>query len=204
MTGFLRPSDLYRIALTKCTIDENGCCGIRRCLWNTDCTSSLNQRSITENEDKVTLPYRSYYTYLYHTPIAEKNERRGGRRIVKTILVRPHRSQPALCPVAAFQALRDHPAAQSRPQDNLLVNSRDPFTPLEATTISSWLRQIVSLSTNLKPLPTGRSLASDLALVRGVPVDDVVTLGNWSSHTVFDKYYRRQRLQAHDITAVML
>lgn len=60
------------------------------------------------------------------------------------------------------------------------------------------------MSTNATPLPSVRSLASDLALARGVDLDGIVTLGNWSSFLVFDQHYRDQRIQSRDITSVVL
>ncbi|KAG2171249.1 hypothetical protein INT43_004103 [Umbelopsis isabellina] len=77
----------------------------------------------------------------------------------------------------------------------LLVNSKNPTKRLKATTISTWLRNLMRLSTFQKPVPSVRSVASDLALARGAPLSDVVTMGNWSSSEVFDNHDRRQRLQ---------
>lgn len=41
-------------------------------------------------------------------------------RIVKVIRIKPYQTNLSLCPVTAFEALRDHPAADSRPSDILL------------------------------------------------------------------------------------
>lgn len=165
--AFLRPSDLARIQLQECSVDD---------------------------EDRLNLVI-----------LAPKELRSGsGRRIIKTLLIHPHPGLPALCPVAAFKALRDHPQAQSRVPSQLFVNSVSPSKPLKVTTISTWLRRLLRLSTSMNPLPSIRSLASDLALKRGIPTEDVVIMGNWSSDSVFDNHYRRQRQQSSNITAAVL
>lgn len=69
-----------------------------------------------------------------------------------------------------------HIVNHDRPQGRLLVNGRAPSTPLKTTTLSSWLRRIIRMSTTISPLPNLRSLAWDLALERGIASDDIVTL----------------------------
>jgi hypothetical protein len=128
----------------------------------------------------------------------------AGRRIVKTLTIRPNDHFKELCPVRAFLALKAHPLASKRPGNKLLVNSKNPSKLLKTTTISTWLRQLMRLSITQKHIPSVRSVASDLALARGVPLTDVVTMGNWSSAEVFDNHYRRQRLQRQNITNFVL
>src|ERR1700722_12318418 len=108
--------------------------------------------------------------------IKAPKELREGRRIIKTLLIKHNSDYKELCPVLAFVALRDHPAASATIRHKVLVNSKNPAKLLRTTTISTWLRGIVRLSTPQKPVPSVRSLASDLALARGVPLADVVTM----------------------------
>lgn len=65
------------------------------------------------------------------------------------------------------------------------------------------LKRLTKLSTTQTPVPSVRSIASDLALTRGVALGDVVTMGNWSSAAVFDTH-RRQRRQWQNITNYVL
>ncbi|ORE00805.1 hypothetical protein BCV72DRAFT_218471, partial [Rhizopus microsporus var. microsporus] len=68
---------------------------------------------------------------------------------------------------------------------------------------SSWIRRFIQMSTN-EPRVNLRSLASSLALRAGIPVEDIVTLGNWSSSDVFHNHYRREHLSLIDITNTVL
>lgn len=49
-----------------------------------------------------------------------------------------------------------------------------------------------------------RSLASSLALRSGISVEDIVTLGNWSSSDVFHNHYRREHLSLIDFINIAL
>ncbi|KAI9312529.1 hypothetical protein BX666DRAFT_1833575, partial [Dichotomocladium elegans] len=120
-----------------------------------------------------------------------------GQRIIKTLVVHPLAADSALCPVQAFVALRDHLDAANRLPDVLFVNSHSRSSPLSATTIAAWLKRLLACSltsADSRPTLSVRSIASDLTLQRGVSLDDVVTMGNWSSTTVFDQHYRRSRM----------
>lgn len=125
-------------------------------------------------------------------------------RIVKVIRIKPYQTNLSLCPVTAFEALRDHPAADSRPSDILFVSTTNRCLPAACNTISRWLRNVVSRSISSSSptfarLPTVRSLASDRALSQGIPLDDIITQGNWASSTMFDNHYRRSRHISSDM-----
>ncbi|KAI8580246.1 hypothetical protein K450DRAFT_238826 [Umbelopsis ramanniana AG] len=60
------------------------------------------------------------------------------------------------------------------------------------------------MSTDLVSVSNIRFLASDLALSRGVAKDDVINLGDWSSDSVVEFYYRHSRLQKITMPAVIL
>ncbi|KAG2171882.1 hypothetical protein INT44_006111 [Umbelopsis vinacea] len=85
--------------------------------------------------------------------VVAPKEHRAGRRIIKTLAI----------PV-------------KRPSNKLLVNSKNPSNPLKSTTISTRLRNLLRLSISHKPIPSVRSVASDLALARGAPLTDVITM----------------------------
>ncbi|KAF7720368.1 hypothetical protein EC973_000341 [Apophysomyces ossiformis] len=152
------------------------------------------QQSRVDEEDRL------------HLSIYAPKETRGGRRIIKTLIVHPLPSDPSLCPVKAYVALRDHPDARLRPPDSLLVNSVDVAAGVQVATISGWLRRLLakSLTDATSSAPSVRSVASDLALLRGAALEDVLTMGNWSSSTVFDTHYRRTRQLAGNISARVL
>ncbi|KAI9028906.1 hypothetical protein CLU79DRAFT_680229, partial [Phycomyces nitens] len=129
-------------------------------------------------------------------------EWRNGRRIVKTIAIQRH-SSLSLCPIWAFCALRDHPhAARAHPPQDLFVKAHHPSVPVQVSTIFSWLRSLMQLSTTKSVSVC--SIASTLALEQGMSLDDIVTLGNWSSCKVFQHHYNCNHTLLADFTNVVL
>ncbi|OAQ22217.1 hypothetical protein K457DRAFT_85129 [Linnemannia elongata AG-77] len=48
------------------------------------------------------------------------------------------------------------------------------------------------------------AVGTTAALKRGIPVDDVVTHGNWSSPAIFEAFYRISRALASNFTTAIL
>lgn len=113
--------------------------------------------------------------------IVAPKEKRAATRIIKAFRVYCH-ANPMLCPIATFIHLRNRASQLPPPPSvaSLFVNSTDTTQIVKVTTISSWIRRFMQVSTN-EPRVNRRSLASSLALSSRIPVGDIVTLGNWSS-----------------------
>ncbi|KAG1458880.1 hypothetical protein G6F56_006289 [Rhizopus delemar] len=139
---------------------------------------------------------------IFQFDIVAPKERRNQVRIIKPYNIHPH-PDTRLCPVQCFQAVRTHPHVSSRPPDVLFVNSANPALPAKSTTISTWLRRLLHHSTSESRVSV-RSLGSSLALRRGIPVDDIVTLGNWRSSETFHNFYRREHLSTVNFTTSTL
>ncbi|KAG0731824.1 hypothetical protein G6F23_014925 [Rhizopus arrhizus] len=85
----------------------------------------------------------------------------------------------------------------------LLHGSQGPPS-VTRTTISSWLhRRFISLSTT-EPHVSIRSLASSAALDKGVDLQDIVTLGNWTSSDTFRQHYQRNHMADVNFTNTVL
>ncbi|KAG1053849.1 hypothetical protein G6F43_004103 [Rhizopus delemar] len=104
-----------------------------------------------------------------------------------------------------FQAVRDRLAHLNPPPTvtSLFVNTNMPTQIVKVTTISSWICRLIQLSTS-EPRVNLCSLASSAALRAGINLDDIVTLGIWSSSTVFEQHYRREHLSDVDFTNTVL
>ncbi|KAI8145619.1 hypothetical protein BJV82DRAFT_679807 [Fennellomyces sp. T-0311] len=114
------------------------------------------------------------------------------------------RSTPIALPCARCMLSRLYRIILELPPCALLTFSSWIAFDLNTQTIPKWLCNLVQLSTDTHPAPSVRSLGTNLAIARGIPVADVVTLGNWSSDAVMDTHYRRQRLTQTDVTSAIL
>jgi len=137
--------------------------------------------------------------------VVAPKETRGKRRIIKSFRVHPHATDPELCPIECFKAVRDHPALIFRPSgSNLFVKSNNIHQPLSSYTLSSWLhRHFIALCTTESGVSI-RSLASSRALDLGVSRDNIVTLGNWATSSTFVNHYQRNQMANVDFTSTVL
>lgn len=135
--------------------------------------------------------------------VISPKETRGHHRIIKSFTIFPNQGC-SLCPVRAFIALRDHPSlSYLSTRSSFFVNSRCPQEPLTMSTISTWLRNLVRISTEERNVSV-RSIASSLALRHGVPKEDIVTLGNWTNSSNFENHYRREHMSCFNFTQILL
>jgi hypothetical protein len=127
-------------------------------------------------------------------------EKRKRRRIIKSFQVKAHIDQ-RICPVYTFQIfLQRRPPCQAT---TLFVNSLQPNNLISSRTIQSWISRLIDLSTDEKRVSL-RSIASSLALQSGIPKEDVVTMGNWTSSKTFEDHYRREHLSMFDFTNTLI
>ncbi|KAL1914222.1 uncharacterized protein VTP21DRAFT_9645 [Calcarisporiella thermophila] len=69
--------------------------------------------------------------------------------------------------------------------------------------IARWIKSIFGISTPNTRAHDTRKTGATLAL-RKLDIDTVVTLGNWSSSSTFDLYYRRDRAFEADVSRALL
>jgi hypothetical protein len=144
-------------------------------------------------------------TGFLHFHVVVPKEKRKGRNIIKPFTVHPNSDNGELCPVRCFAAIRDHPTSRQRlPNSQLFISSKTLTDPIASSTLSTWLyRYFIKLVTSEKGVSI-RSIASSRALDLGDSLDDIVTLGNWSSSGTFQYHYQRNNMARVNFTSVVL
>ncbi|KAL1922717.1 uncharacterized protein VTP21DRAFT_9093 [Calcarisporiella thermophila] len=134
--------------------------------------------------------------------IAPKETRRN-RRTIKPFHV--HRfPDPNLCPVECFIEYRRRWQEQGKLQQGSEVFLCPGIAcPARPATISRWIKTIFAIASPDARAHDARKTGATLAL-RRFNVDTVVAIGNWSSTTTFDLYYRRDRAVNADISGALL
>ncbi|KAI8058853.1 hypothetical protein BDF21DRAFT_430126 [Thamnidium elegans] len=149
-------------------------------LSSSDISLSKLQSKLAFILDLQRIPLSSVSVSTDHTlsfEVHSPKEKRQRRRIIKSFTVKAHVNQH-VCPVHTFD----------------LLSGRRPLSHLDKLLRLSTMEQRVSL----------RSIASSLALQSGIPKDDIVTIGNWSSSTIFEQHYRREHLSHFDFTNILI
>lgn len=114
-------------------------------------------------------------------------------------LIRPHKyvkilinPDSRICPVSTLQAYIKRSATHRTISDSLFIETKS-FMPTSKDTLARWLSLVLSLSgidTSYKAHSIRSSAASNM-IDKGTPIDHVIALGNWTSRSVFNKFYNR-------------
>ncbi|KAL1919968.1 uncharacterized protein VTP21DRAFT_1114 [Calcarisporiella thermophila] len=135
--------------------------------------------------------------------IVAPKETRNNRRVIKPFHVHRY-PDPRLCPVKCFIEYRNCWQAQGKllegPSIFLCPELARPARP---TNIPRWIKTIFGLSIPNARAHDARKTGTILAL-RKLDIDAVVTVGNWSSSSTFDLYYRRDRAFEANISRALL
>ncbi|KAG1146995.1 hypothetical protein G6F37_004388 [Rhizopus arrhizus] len=76
--------------------------------------------------------------------------------------------------------------------------------PVLSSTISSWLHRCFILLSTTEPRVSIRSLAFSAALDKGVDLQDIVILDNWTSSNTFRQHYQRNHMADVNFTNTVL
>ena len=96
-----------------------------------------------------------------------------------------------LCPV---ETLRQVTASLRKESTHLFVAIVKPHKPVAPCTIAHWLKEVLKLSgfdTNIFTAHSTRSASSSAAADSGVTTSDILKAADWSSESVFRKFYYR-------------
>lgn len=143
-------------------------------------------------------------------------EKRKGMRIEKVVHIMAN-SDPTLCPVTAYRSylsrVADFPSEVPHPKDDkitispLVRNTVRRSQPVSSQTISNHMDTISTLipevekaSRRVKP----RAIGSTIAAESGIPIDDVIAHGNWSSPDTFQNFYRLASKTKFNFTEITL
>ncbi|KAI8889330.1 hypothetical protein K501DRAFT_266874 [Backusella circina FSU 941] len=144
---------LQRIVSSTCSL---------RCLQQKTALAAFVRPSDLSNIDLTSMDIDPNTSTLTFNIVAPKEQRRG-QKIIKPVMLHPH-TEINFCQFVACTVLLDHPfVREKRPPSALFVNPHTPSVTIKTTTISSWLRQLIRLSTSETRVSV-RSLTSSLTL----------------------------------------
>ncbi|KZS04664.1 Uncharacterized protein APZ42_032312, partial [Daphnia magna] len=122
-----------------------------------------------------------------------KSQRSGALPVVR---VEKFTGDPRLCPVTC---MKDYIQAtdglvDGRFGDGLLIASRKPFKPIGASTVARWIKSLLKeagVDVSTFSAHSTRGAASSKAFNKGLSVETILKTGNWSTESVFSRFYKR-------------
>ncbi|KAG9071691.1 hypothetical protein KI688_005904 [Linnemannia hyalina] len=144
-------------------------------------------------------------------------EHRGGQMIIKPVIIKPHPVE-FFCPVKAYVEYRrrtsnqdrfartTHPKVETEPFTPLIRHVRRANLGLSSDRIRKYIQEIMQLMPRDETQPPykARAVGTIAALEKGIPLDDVVTHGNWSSPAIVEAFHRISRSLANNFTTAIL
>ena len=103
---------------------------------------------------------------------------------------------PNLCPVSCTSAYLQRTASR-RGADNanrLLLSLIRPFGAVSGSTVARWIKATLEragIDIAIFTAHSVRGAASSGALARGIPIEDILRAGDWSSNQTFARFYHR-------------
>ncbi|KAK3084586.1 hypothetical protein FSP39_015964 [Pinctada imbricata] len=103
---------------------------------------------------------------------------------------------PQLCVVSC---IKTYCARTESKRDNsnrgyLLIMNRKPYASISAQTVSHWIRDIMGLAgidTSKFKAHSARAASTSKASNAGVPIEEILSMADWSSQSIFVKFYRK-------------
>ena len=135
----------------------------------------------------------TYYKCAFHGRV--KHSRVGKQN--PTVSFYQFSSDPKLCPVACIDEYirRTKLDRSENKTTQLWLATKKPFNPVTKSTVTKWVLKILKLSgidTNKFKGHSVRSASTSNVANKGLELADILSMGNWSGESVWQKYYHKE------------
>jgi hypothetical protein len=134
--------------------------------------------------------HAEYMSVDYHSKKQQRRSDQSFRHVVARL------ADEVLCPVATTEHYMQRTAQFIRNSRDRLILSVDGSKPLGAERIAKLVLEVMKkagVDTTIFKAGSLRGAAASQALDHGLPVEDVIRMGQWRSYSVFDRFYNRSR-----------
>lgn len=122
-----------------------------------------------------------------------KSQRSGALPVVR---FKKFTGDPRLCPVTCMKNYiqATDGLVDDRFGDGFLMSSRKPFKPIGASTVARWVKSLLKeagVDVSTFSAHSTRGAASSKAFNKGLLVETILKTGNWSTESIFFRFYKR-------------
>ena len=99
-----------------------------------------------------------------------------------------------LCPVTTLRAYEDRTLSRrtDRNRSSLFIALIKPYNPVTSSTIARWIKSVLTksgINTDIFKAHSTRSATVSAAAKAGITTNDILNAADWSSESVFHKFY---------------
>ena len=131
--------------------------------------------------------------YVFTFPELLKQSRPG--KIQPAIEFTSYALDPSLCVVRCLDAYISKTTALRSHKGSLFISYQQPHAPVSRTTISRWIRAVMTaagVDTSLYKPHSTRAASTSAAAHAATPLDTILKTAGWASASTFAKFYRKE------------
>jgi len=137
---------------------------------------------------------KSETTYVFHLVQPTKHFKQG--KANDPIEFRRYEENVKICPVNALDTYitRTQEFRERHKTSKVFLSYVSPNKPVSKDTTAGWVSKMLAIAgidtEKFKP-HSKRAASSSKASKRGVPISDILSMGNWSNESVWQKHYNK-------------
>ena len=144
----------------------------------------------------LNLKFMSKTSGLYKCYFGSRVKHTKKGKVAPPVEFYPFPSDPKLCPVASIEAYKER-TQTLRPEgvQMFFLSTKKPHMPVVKCTIANWITDMLSLSgidTKKFKAHSVRSAASSKVSDRGFSATEILSMGNWSNQTTWERFYHKK------------
>ena len=162
--------------------------------WKTTMLLALTRPSRSADLSNLNISGRRYLPegVVFTPSILAKQSRQG--KLIAEFFFPAFREHLKLCPVSTLQAYEERTKSLRGSETKLLVSFIKPHKAVTSSTIAHWIKLLLEaagVDTAIFAAHSVRGASSSSAATAGITTNDILKAADWSSESVFQKFYYR-------------
>ena len=171
---------------------SNSSLSIKQLSWKTAMLLALTRPSRSADLSQLNVCGKQYKPQgVAFAPGCLAKQSRQGKPITEFFFPSfPH--DPGLCPVVTLKAYEDRTAPYRGDETKLFLALIKPYRAVTPSTIARWLKSLLAaagIDTSVFAAHSVRGASSSTAANLGITTNDILKAADWSSESVFQKFY---------------
>jgi len=167
-------------------LGENQSLSLKALSWKLTMLLALTRPSRSADLSQLNLRRKADGVCFYPNVLAKQS--RQGSQIAKFSFP----ANPVLCPVMALKAYEYKTKPIRGDETRLLISFIKPHKAVTSSSVARWLKSVLSaagIDTAIFSAHSTRGTSSSAAANVGITTNDILKAANWSSESVFQKFY---------------
>lgn len=176
------------------SLGDNGKLSLKHLSWKVSMLLALSRPSRSADLSQLDLSRRVYKPDgVCFYPVALSKQSRQGSYIVHFFFPSLP-DDPQLCPVTTLKVYEERTCLLRGKETKLLIAIIKPHKAITSSTVARWLKSLLEASgidTSIFSAHSVRGASSSAAASTGVSTAEILKAANWSSESVFQRFYYR-------------